>query len=293
MESGPGTLVRDGLLGGAAVATIRLGQGRGVAATDMVTTLSWEGGLQAAEEDRALQRRFIRRQQEAARPGTYWIYADEMPGSWARRQNYPGCLGEWFRSPEDEFQKQSALGLELGLARAGQYHVWVHALIGGLAPDRALVTGLNQLTFPESHGEADPAAGKFVWHEVGEAEMPGGIASLTIRATGGGSAGLDAVVLTQDPAWQPPNSRSSRAPPRPNATGARLSSRSVQYTDRHAKPGPMDEAKAPACAKSPQAGATQHKNRDRHKPRKIALIRSTRPGSAVPRRSRLRPQAPW
>jgi hypothetical protein len=31
-----------------------------VAATDMVTTLSWERGLQAAEEDRALQRRLVR-----------------------------------------------------------------------------------------------------------------------------------------------------------------------------------------------------------------------------------------
>ncbi len=126
-------------------------------ATDMITTLSWGGGLEAAEDDLALQKRFVRRQQEATRPGVCWVYADEMQGGWAKRRNYPGYLGEWFRSPEDESRKQAALGLELGLARAGKYAVWVHALIGGATPDRALVTGVNELTFPASHGEAGPA----------------------------------------------------------------------------------------------------------------------------------------
>jgi len=74
----------------------------------------------------------------------------------------------------------------------------------------------------------------------------------------------------------------STAPTRPNTTGARLSSRSVRDTDRLAEPEPMDEAKAPCRGKSPRAGTTQHKNGDRHKPHKLALVRSTHPGSAAP-----------
>jgi len=178
-----------------------------LATTDLITTLSWDAGLKAAEDDRVLQNRFIRRQQEATRPG-HWVYADEMQGSWAKRRNYSGYLGEWFRSPEDESQKQAALGLELGVARAGKYSVWVHALIGGATPDRTLVTRVNELTFPASHGEDGPAGGKFVWHKVGEADLPGGIASVSIKAMGSGFAGLDAVVLTHDPAWAPPDSPS-------------------------------------------------------------------------------------
>jgi hypothetical protein len=180
-------------------------------ATDMITTLSWDGGLKAAEDDLGLQTRFVRRQQETARPG-YWIYADEMQGSWAKRRNYPGFLGEWFRSPEDRSQTQVGLGLELGLARAGKYSVWVHALIGGATPDRALVTGVNELTFPASHGEDGPAGGKFVWHKVGEANLPRGIARVFVKAQGRGFAGLDVVVLTQDPGWQPPESPSLAEP---------------------------------------------------------------------------------
>ena len=61
-----------------------------LAATDMITTLSWEAGLKAAEDDLALQKRFVRRQQEAARPGVHWVYAGEMQASWAKRRNYSG-----------------------------------------------------------------------------------------------------------------------------------------------------------------------------------------------------------
>jgi hypothetical protein len=186
-----------------------------LAATDMITTLSWGGGLKAAEDDAALQKRFVGRQEEATRPGVYWVYADEIPGSWAKRRNYSGYLGEWFRSPENDSQKQAALGLELGVARAGKYSVWVHALIGGATPDRGLVTGVNELTFPASHGEDGPAGGKFVWHKVGEADLPRGIASVFVKALGGGLAGLDVVVLTQDPRWQPPESASLPGPTSP------------------------------------------------------------------------------
>jgi len=176
-----------------------------LAATDMTTTLSWEGGLKAAEDDLALQKRFVHRQQEAGAL-SYWIYADEMQGNWAKRRNYAGYLGEWFRSPENESQKQVPLGMELGLARAGKYSIWVHALIGGATPDRALVTRVNELTFPASHGEDGPAGGSFVWHKVGDADLPRGTASVSVKAQGRGFAGLDVVVLTQDPGWHPPGS---------------------------------------------------------------------------------------
>ena len=83
----------------------------------MITTLSWEAGLKAAQADLALQERFVRRDQDPARPG-YWIYADEMQGTWARRTNYSGYLGEWFRSPEDRSKREASLEFELELAKA-------------------------------------------------------------------------------------------------------------------------------------------------------------------------------
>jgi len=174
-----------------------------LAPTDMTTTLSWDAGLKAAQADLALEQRFVRRQQDPARPG-HWIYADEMQGAWARRTNYSGYLGEWFRSPEDRSKREAALEFELGLADAAKYSVWVHALIGGATPDRALVTRVHELTFPASHGEDGPAAGQFVWHKVGEVSLPRGIASVSVQPQGRGFAGLDVVVLTKDPGWQPP-----------------------------------------------------------------------------------------
>jgi hypothetical protein len=186
-----------------------------LAATDMTTTLSWEAGLKAAENDLALQTRFARRQQEAARPG-YWIYGDEMLGSWAKRTNYSGYLGQWFRSHEDKTQRENSLEFELGLAEATSYSVWVHALIGGATPDRALVISINGLSFPASHGEGGPAADTFVWHKVGEANLPRGIARVSVKAEGGGFGGLDVVLLTKQPGWQPPESSSSPGPKRAN-----------------------------------------------------------------------------
>jgi hypothetical protein len=184
-----------------------------IAATDMVPTLSWDRGLKAAEEDVARQKRFVRRQQETDRPGVCWLYADEMQGRWAKRQNYPGYLGEWFRSPEDESQRKAGLVMERGLAQPGNYSVWVHALIGGATPDRTLAVSVNSFTFPATHGEDGPAAGRFVWHKVGDVDLLRGIATVSVKAVGRGYAGFDVMVLTQDPQWQPP-----KPPPLPGTT---------------------------------------------------------------------------
>jgi hypothetical protein len=181
----------------------------------MVPTLSWAGGLKAAEDDLARQQRCARRQQAAAGTGTCWIYADEMQGTWVQQQNYPGYLGDWFRASEDGAKNRGPLDLEVGLARAGQYSVWVHALIGGATPDRALATRMNGLLFPASHGEAGPAAGQFTWHKVGEVDLPRGIATVSVQATGRGYAGLDAIVLTQEARWQPPEPASPPGPESP------------------------------------------------------------------------------
>ncbi|MHC4441858.1 MAG: carbohydrate-binding protein [Planctomycetota bacterium] len=175
-----------------------------VAPSDLSIVLSWHRGLKAAEDDVARQKQFMEIERDRQRLGFYWIEAGDMEGAWARSMRYPGYFGANYRFCVDESQRKVDLTKTIELAESGKYNVWVHALIGGDTPDRALSVRVGDVTFGKSHGQQGPRSGKFVWHNVGRADLPAGKVTVTIKAVGSGIASPDVVVLIKDAWWHPP-----------------------------------------------------------------------------------------
>ena len=86
---------------------------------------------------------------------------------------------------------------------AGQYTVWVRALVGGSHQDRALALEVAGQRFKPTHTVRGPAEGAFLWERAGEMKLPGGATVIRIHPGGKGHPTADAILLAPDAEWKP------------------------------------------------------------------------------------------
>ena len=89
------------------------------------------------------------------------------------------------------------------IPKAGEYTVWVRALVGGSHQDRALAVEVADQRLKPTHTTRGSAEGAFLWEQAGQTKLPGGVAVIRIHPVGKRHPTADAILLTPDADWKP------------------------------------------------------------------------------------------
>lgn len=131
--------------------------------------------------------------------------AEDMIGSWQSLREIPGFSGTGYLS--SGVQGSPAGGgpvLRIRLERPGTFQVWTRAVEGG-GESCALRLRVQGVSLPPTHASG-AGARRLEWRKAGQATLAAGEAFLQVIDDGAGREGIDAIVLTRDAQWVPPES---------------------------------------------------------------------------------------
>jgi hypothetical protein len=138
--------------------------------------------------------------------GAVRIEAEAMAGPWRiGNDRYPGFSGSGYAASYYAAARPDPdpLTARVHVPKAGEYTVWVRALVGGSHQDRALAVEVADQRLEPTHTARGPAGGAFSWERAGKIKLPGGAAVIRVHPVGKGHPTADAVLLTPDADWKP------------------------------------------------------------------------------------------
>ena len=166
-------------------------------------------GIAEFKADLRAQRAWLARfnkQRLVLPPGSVRIEAESMAGPWRKGSDkYMGFLGtgyaaSWYAAKQS---KPTPMEASVRIGAAGEYAVWVRALIGGTHQDRALAVEIAGKRMAPTHADRGPQGGAFTWAKAGRVKLPAGPAALRIHPVGKHHATADVVLLVRDADWKP------------------------------------------------------------------------------------------
>jgi len=128
------------------------------------------------------------------------VQAEDLEGPWAAQTNIDGYRGRGFRVSNAAGIAATTLGGVVALPRAGRYAVWARGYEGDGA-DRSFAVELGGTSFAPTH--RGRTAGRFVWRRAGVAALGAGAHALVVRDAGTGFEAVDALLVTDDSAFDP------------------------------------------------------------------------------------------
>ena len=129
-----------------------------------------------------------------------------MTGPWRKGSDkYAGYLGTGYAASWYAAKQNAPVPMEatVRIGAAGEYTVWVRALIGGAHQDRALAVEIAAKRLAPTHADKGSKSGAFTWARAGRVKLPAGHAVLRIHPVGKHHATADAVLLVRDADWKP------------------------------------------------------------------------------------------
>ncbi|MBN2449654.1 MAG: FAD-dependent oxidoreductase [Lentisphaeria bacterium] len=161
------------------------------------------------------------------REGTLWIEAEEFAeyGGWLLDTQYVHLMGSAYLIAAGIGVPVADATTECSVPAAGEYHVWVRARnwLVAQAPGRFRVL-VNGQPLASELGAAETDA--WVWEQAGTVSLPAGRATLALRDLTGYYGRCDALVLTSDAGYRPPEEVEALARERARLTG-------VPWAPRH------------------------------------------------------------
>ena len=180
---------------------------------DLMGTHWQPHGLREFQQDLSRQRAWLTRfnKQPLVLPdGSVRIEAESMTGPWRKgNDKYAGYLGtgyaaSWYAAKESTPAPMTA---SVRIAAAGEYTVWIRALVGGSHQDRALAVEIAGKRLAPTHAGKGPKGGAFVWAKAGRVKLPAAPAALRIHPVGKRHATADVLLLVPDADWKPAASK--------------------------------------------------------------------------------------
>jgi len=138
--------------------------------------------------------------------GAVCIEAEAMAGPWRiGNDRYTGFSGTGYAASYYAAVRPNPepMTAKVHIPKAGEYMVWVRALVGGSHQDRALAVGVADQRLEPTHTARGSAKGAFLWERAGEMKLPGGAAVIRIHPVGKCHPTADAILLTPDADWKP------------------------------------------------------------------------------------------
>ena len=138
--------------------------------------------------------------------GDVYIEVENMKGPWKTDDyKYKGYRGESYAASPYSLAASEPIPMvaNIEIEREGDYSVWVRALKGGSHQDRALNVEVAGDRLQPTHVGKGPAGGEFSWEKAGTIKLAAGAIELKVHPVGKRHPTADAIVLTQNPDWDP------------------------------------------------------------------------------------------
>lgn len=156
-------------------------------------------------------------------PGFVWVDAEDFGdyGGWTLDTQFVHLMGSAYLLATGIGLPVDDAVTEFTIPQAGRYHVWVRARnwVREHAPGTFQVL-VNGEPLPEVFGDADSS--EWVWEKGGELALNAGSVELALHDLTGFYGRCDAVILTADPGYVPPESIEKIAAERARLTGISL-----------------------------------------------------------------------
>jgi hypothetical protein len=167
-------------------------------------------GLSEFRNDLATQRAWLaafQRTKSVTLPeGAVRLEAEAMAGPWRiGNDRYTGFSGTGYAASYYAAVRPTPepMTAKVYVPKAGEYAVWVRALVGGSHQDRALAVEVAGQRLEPTHTARGSAKGGFLWERAGHMKLPRGTAEIRIHPVGKRHPTADAVLLTPDVDWKP------------------------------------------------------------------------------------------
>ncbi|MBN1422005.1 MAG: acetylxylan esterase [Planctomycetes bacterium] len=171
-----------------------------------------------------------------AAPARIRVETEDMEGAWRLQTNIGGYSGGGFRVSNARGVATDGLRASLDIPHAGRWIVWARGYEGG-GGDRRFRVAVAGKALPPTHAGRTQQA--FSWQRAGEVELAAGETTLEVLDAGDSYECPDAVILTEDPAYDPDAARRALAFPegsRPEDLGERNNRRLIEETGRDRPP---------------------------------------------------------
>ena len=131
--------------------------------------------------------------------------AEDMVGSWQSLRDIPGFSGTGYLSSGAQGAPSGGGPvLRIRLERAGTFQVWTRA-VEGRGESCTLRLRVQGVLLQPTH-DSGAGARRLEWRKAGQVALAPGEAFLQVIDDGAGREGIDAIVLTRDAQWIPPES---------------------------------------------------------------------------------------
>ena len=155
--------------------------------------------------------------------GFIWIDAEDFSdyGGWLMDTQFVHLMGSAYLIAAGVGKPVEDATVEVELPRAGTYCVWVRAKnwLKDYAPGRFQLV-VNKVPLAHVFGQADTEA--WLWESAGELDLGAGTVRLALRDLTGYYGRCDALVLTRDPDYRPPDEADAIQKERARLTGLSL-----------------------------------------------------------------------
>jgi len=166
-------------------------------------------GLKEFRDDLKVQRGWLesfRAGRMELPPGSVRLEAEQMKGPWRKGSDrYVGFLGQGYAASYYAATQAEPVPLKAGVRvhAAGEYAVWVRALVGGSHQDRALAVEIAGQRQPSTHTGQGPQSGAFVWQKAGVVKLPADAVDVLLHPVGKRHATADVILLVPSADWKP------------------------------------------------------------------------------------------